>query len=299
MWRQIRAAGLHRDKSRQFLLCISGGADSVALFSLFKDFPLNLEVFHAHHGPGQNKAFRDQAQELVSKLCAKHKIFLHLVRSTRELKSENDFRRFRLQELSKWKADHSKGIIVMAHHADDLLETRLIRLIRGTGPQGLRSMSSYRAPIFRPFLTLSSKEIRNYLTSAHIDWCEDPTNQDSRYLRNWIRNCWLPCLERRRPGSVLRLAQSLEALVPEEVALPLKIKTFKLSEYRLYDSKRQIHRIAQVLQSQGIKDFTQGQLKEIQRYLDKPETRYTFKVAGVVWLVNAGRVMFEKAESDS
>jgi tRNA(Ile)-lysidine synthase len=297
VWRTLQDIAGQSFKKSRFLLCVSGGADSTALFHIMKDLPLDIEVFHAHHGPGSNLEFRDQAQNFVAALCKKEKIPFHLIKAKALLKSENEMRKFRRLHLKKWMETHPDSLIVMAHHFQDLLETRLMRLIRGTGPQGLQGMRIWKAPVFRPFLEIEASELREFLKSRDLQWCEDPSNKESRYFRNWLRYQWLPVLEKARPGSLKRLAFSLENLadlgVQSETQMRNAVKKTQgqKAHYLGLNQKEQIQFLALLLKSQGLSEFSLGQLKEVRKRLDKLQGRLTFKVAGALWSVNAERIM--------
>lgn len=296
VWRSLRQAKLNSDRTRPFLVCVSGGADSMALLHIVKDLPIAVTVFHAHHGPELNSNFRDSSQRFVEDYCVKHKISIVTTQSKVGLKSENEMRKFRRAGVLKWLKQNPQGIVMTAHHAEDLLETRILRLIRGTGPHGLTAMSIWSPPFFRPFLELSSQDLRKFLADLDQTWVEDPSNQDSRYLRNWVRNRWLPALEKRKPGSVQRLSQSLESMIPE---LSRSRSTHEIlrSEYASLTAKQQLEALAQLMRSHGLFQFTMGQLKEIQKRLDNPQKHLIFNIAGALWSVNAERITVALDES--
>ena len=108
-----------------------------------------------------------------------------------------------------------RPLIVLAHHQDDLIETRLIRLLRGTGAQGLKAMQVFDAPLLRPFLDVSKKQIIEYAQQRQLKWLDDPCGDN---FRQWLRRVWLPSLEQKRPGSSQALGRSLQLLV--EAAQP-------------------------------------------------------------------------------
>jgi len=288
-------------ESRVFLLCLSGGADSTALFHVFKDLPVKFEVFHAHHGPTPQRDlldYRDRAASWVQGLAKESKVALHFVKSSERLSSEKALRDFRRAYWKSWSLENPRGLIVTAHHSEDLLETRILRLIRGTGPQGLVAMPIWKSPFFRPFLDVSREELRAFLEESRISWCEDPSNQDTAYLRNWLRKTWLPQLEQRRPGSLKRWAQSLESLAFEVTPEVLR-KEMRVSEYRALSEPQQIAALANLLKSQGLVDFSRGQLREVQKRLDSPQKHLTFKMAKAQWSVNAERITVSRLLSPS
>ena len=116
--------------------------------------------------------------------------------------------------------------LLMGHHGDDQLETRLMRLTRGSGLAGLvgipmsRSLSPASATqILRPFLSLRRQVLAQYAASHGLDWIEDESNQDTRFERNWWRQEILPRIEQRFPGRSDAMLASTEALRSDAAAL--------------------------------------------------------------------------------
>lgn len=294
VWRTLNSNLPAQNKGGKFLICVSGGSDSMALFHIMKDLPIKIEVFHAHHGPGDNLRFRDTAHEFVKQICEKEKIPFHGTKSKSEMKSENEFRKFRISFLKEWNLKHPGHVIVMAHHIQDLLETRMMRLIRGTGPQGLQSMTLWKAPVLRPFLETDRKKLKDFLKDRDLDWCEDPTNKNTHYFRNWMRYRWLPILEKARPGGLKRLSASLECLSAfGSQTMPIK-SDIKRSHYITLNQKDQTQHLALLLKSQGMTQFTSGQLKEVQKRLDNLKGRLIFEAAGALWTINAQRILVKR-----
>ncbi|KIT15543.1 tRNA(Ile)-lysidine synthase [Jannaschia aquimarina] len=99
-------------------------------------------------------------------------------------------RQARYAALTEWARAHDLPVVLLGHTADDVAETLLMRLARGTGIDGLARMParSGTAPTFvRPFLDLTRQRLRDHLTDLGIGWIEDPSNDDSRFERVRIR----------------------------------------------------------------------------------------------------------------
>ncbi|MFK7830724.1 MAG: tRNA lysidine(34) synthetase TilS [Congregibacter sp.] len=115
--------------------------------------------------------------------------------------------------------------LLLAHHLDDQVETLMLRLLRGAGPEGLAAMASERAigcaELHRPLLLLPRSALLDYARSQKLEWIEDPSNCDIRYDRNYLRAEIMPRLETRWPGyrkTLSRAAQQVRELaqaVPE------------------------------------------------------------------------------------
>lgn len=104
--------------------------------------------------------------------------------------SEAIARQARYRFLEEVRRKHQAEAIITAHHQDDLIETAILNILRGTGPKGLSAISSNQK-ILRPLLGHSKQEVLDYAKSHNLKWQDDPTNPSDRYLRNYVRNRWL------------------------------------------------------------------------------------------------------------
>jgi tRNA(Ile)-lysidine synthase len=122
--------------------------------------------------------------------------------------------------------------VLTAHHRRDQAETLLLRLVRGTGPRGLRAMEARSelgegVGLLRPLLETPREEIHRLALERGLSWCEDSSNHSEDFLRNRIRHRLLPLFEELRPGAERRLArlagqlrdegQALDALLQERL----------------------------------------------------------------------------------
>ena len=101
--------------------------------------------------------------------------------------SEELARERRYAFLSKVQKKHNALRIVTAHHQDDVIETMIINMLRGTGPRGLIALRS-SANVLRPLLKTPKSELINYAKTHHVQWREDETNKNDDYLRNYVRH---------------------------------------------------------------------------------------------------------------
>lgn len=110
---------------------------------------------------------------------------------------------------------NDNDLLLMAHHADDQAETVLFRLVRGTGVAGLGGMPVSRAlgkgALYRPFLNFSRQQLETWAAEQAVDWIEDPSNQDQRFDRNYLRRAIIPALKARWPSLNRRLASTARA----------------------------------------------------------------------------------------
>ena len=97
--------------------------------------------------------------------------------------------------------------IVTAHHAGDQAETMYMRLRRGTTLAGMRGIQALRQNIYRPFLDITREELLAYARENGLEWCEDESNADVKFARNFIRHDALPHLEETCPGATRQLCR--------------------------------------------------------------------------------------------
>jgi tRNA(Ile)-lysidine synthase len=125
---------------------------------------------------------------------------------------ESAARFFRHKALSKEaRLLGEKTVILIAHTKDDLLETALMRILRGAGPAGLAAMPAKQKRILRPLLKMTRADVIEYLKAKNISWCEDSTNTDTKYLRNRIRHKLIPLLNELFPSwesGIFNMAQT-------------------------------------------------------------------------------------------
>ncbi len=102
--------------------------------------------------------------------------------------------------------------LISAHHRDDQAETLLLNLVRGSGPAGVAGIAAARrfgpAWLVRPLLNVNQAAIREYALLSSLSWIDDPSNQDPRFDRNFLRREVVPTLEKRWPDIALRLHRS-------------------------------------------------------------------------------------------
>lgn len=302
VWKQLRSNSL---QNKKVLIALSGGVDSVALLCVLAKIhkPERLGACYFHHGDDANVEYRKEAQVFCEKLCKKIGISFFPLKSSTLAKSEAQYRDLRYEALKKLMQSEGFDVLATGHHRDDLLETRLLRLIRGTGGQGLHAMWAWKDQIFRPFLETTKSELKKYLREEKIKAFQDPSNFNLDPLRNWLREEWLKSLERKQRGSTVSLARSLETIAQEldsQGECPwgdllsqneaYKTQGLLRAFYLTLSQFDQRRLLAQYLFSLGKKDFSKAQLEEIQKRLDNSQKVITFKISGCEWLVNAEQI---------
>ncbi len=179
------------------MVAVSGGADSVALLHLLARLApawrLRLHVLHVDHGLREGSA-RDA--ELVRALGARLAVPVDVATVTVAPSGslEAAARRARYDALEAAAERVGAQRIATGHTADDQAETVLMRLVGGTGVRGLAGIPPVRGRVIRPLIACHRAALVEELVRAGIEWVEDPTNADPRFLRNRIRHELLPRL---------------------------------------------------------------------------------------------------------
>ncbi len=205
------------------LVALSGGPDSVFLLSFLKKFrnkfKIEIGAFHLNHNLRGKQA--DEDQKFCKIFCYKNKIKFYSAKKNIKLFSrkekisvEEAGRIIRYEELNNCATKNSFDKIATAHIIDDNTETVLLNLIKGTGLRGLTGIPVQRENIIRPILSVSKKEILEYLNRNKINYRTDETNLTSDFERNYLRNEIVPNLANRlNPSlnnSVLRSSSVLK-----------------------------------------------------------------------------------------
>ena len=328
-------------KNKHLLVGVSGGIDSMTLllvlWELKQVLNLKISVVHVHHGSKdqKQKKFQDKAalavKNFYNSLCDNHLnsqgvyIFKPEVLSANKKSrktgaheaggkagphlldagNEAQMRKYRYQVFSHFMKKSCADFLVLAHTADDLLETRLIRLIRGTGPQGLTAMSFKKVHLLRPFIQINRSQVMDYAKSQKIKWCEDPTNKSVSYsFRNWIRHKWLPTLENKRLGAVKSLGRSLDLLAQEAASQSHKTKKM----YQLVITNQSLKRdlilllplsdrktiLAYYLKQQGFKNYRASHIIELLKQLNRPQKNFTFSLLNREWKMTRLKLTLSK-----
>lgn len=188
-------------KGDRVLIGVSGGADSIALLEFFvsvkEKYDLDICVAHIEHGIRGEDSVNDA--EFVKNYCKKLGVNFYL--KTIDAPKLAKKAKMGVEEYSRMaRYDFFNTIecdkIATAHNLTDNIETLLFRLARGTGLKGACSIPAVRGKIIRPFIEVSSGEIRKWCNDNNIPYRVDCTNSDSAYSRNLIRLEILPLFEK-------------------------------------------------------------------------------------------------------
>lgn len=201
-------------KPGSYVVAVSGGVDSVALLDILsRQIDLGLTVAHFDHGIRKESSSDRRFVEAIAKGYGLP--FVYEEGQLGPSASEAAARAARYNFLRRAQKAQAAQAIITAHHQDDVLETAVINLIRGTGRKGLTALSA-RPGLLRPLLKIPKHELIAYAKEQGLEWREDPTNLDPGYLRNYVRHKLLPRFEApdraRLAGLVIKMTATNETL---------------------------------------------------------------------------------------
>lgn len=249
----------------------SGGSDSLALLHYLANnqekFDIEVVAIHVDHEIRENSYIdadfvKEKAREWGIRFY-KFRVDAPKIAKEKGISLESAAREAR---YGVFKTLLKKGLIdkiALAHHISDQAETILMHLFRGAGIAGAKGMNAISDKVYvRPFLNTTKDEILQYLAENHLDYCEDETNEDISYNRNFVRNVLMKEIKSRWPNveqALVNFAKSVkdddeyinkqiyaEAIITEDKVV--KIPT----SYFLYDKALVSRIIFRAVKSIGI-----------------------------------------------
>lgn len=195
-----------------YIIAVSGGVDSMSLMHMLaahhrdKSRPVRFTVAHFDHG------IRDDShidRQLVAETARRLKLpFVYGEGGLGPQASEDEARQARYEFLRSVQQHANARAIVTAHHHDDVVETAVLNLLRGTGRKGLSSLKS-RDGLVRPLLHVPKHALRAYAEANGLVWHEDSTNINQVYRRNYVRHSIIKRAKEKSPQEYRRLLMLL------------------------------------------------------------------------------------------
>lgn len=252
----------------KYVAAVSGGVDSMVLLDVLRAQPgIELVVAHFDHGIRPDSA---ADRKFVQEAVRSHGLpFVYEEGKLGADASEAAARAARYGFLRRVQAGQGARAIITAHHQDDVLETAVLNLLRGTGRKGLASLGS-SDEIVRPLLGTSKQAVLKYAREHQLAWREDPTNTDERYLRNYVRQKIVPRFSAQakqemleRIGSMRQLNRDIDAIL--ENVLRAQPGAGQLHRQWFtglpHDVSREV--LAAWLRQNGVAGFTRQQIERL------------------------------------
>ena len=189
------------DKEKPVILAVSGGVDSMVLFSLLKNCGYKIVVAHINHHKRKESDIEESFIRSLEKSNVIVEVFdYHYEKNNFQADAHNKRYEFFYGLYKK----HNASAIITAHHYIDNLETILMNIIKGSnlyGYAGIKEISNYNdATLIRPLIKCDKNDIYNYAKENNITYFEDSSNQEDDYLRNRLRHHIIGKLQLENPS---------------------------------------------------------------------------------------------------
>ena len=206
------------------ILGVSGGPDSMALLHIMHELApvldFELQAAHLNHGlraeSGVEEALVQVSCQVLGIECHTRTVAVAELARQHKQSLEEAGRNARYAYFRELLAAAGAQRIATAHHHDDMAETVLLHLLRGSGLKGLRGILPCNGSLIRPLLTHTKAELLTYLQARDITYCLDPSNNESRYLRNRIRHQLIPYLQQEFNPRIVVALNGLAVIARDE-----------------------------------------------------------------------------------
>lgn len=219
-------------KDDRILLALSGGVDSVVLAELLLELGYTFSAAHCNFHLRGEESNRDA--DFVIKWAERKKVKLfvqdfdtYAYMQEKGISLEMAARELRYSWFENLMQENQIDYLLTAHHADDSAETFFINLLRGTGIAGLHGILPKNGNIIRPLLFATRKSILDYAELKNIQFVEDSTNSETKFLRNKIRHRVIPMLKEISPDFDSIIRKNIERLRDTETVFRNTVENVK------------------------------------------------------------------------
>ncbi len=230
-----------RDKigNNKVVIACSTGVDSSVLLDITKKALKKEQIIIAHVNHGVRKESNDE-ETYIRQIAKMENIKLyveHLDKITNNF--EEEARNKRYQFFISIAKNNNASYILLAHHANDNLETIIMRFLKSSSLKGYAGIEEETFKegiiIYRPLLKVCKKDIYEYAKLNNIKYFEDETNKENNHFRNRIRNNIVPLLEKENPNLYEAVSYYSSSLLGANSLLEKEIQTFIKEEIQNYD----------------------------------------------------------------
>jgi tRNA(Ile)-lysidine synthetase-like protein len=298
-------------QKHKYVLAISGGLDSMVLVDLMLDLCSKEQLVVAHFNHRTRHEESDGDSFFVRQFAHSRKLVFEAEERKGQKLSEAALRLERYQFLERIKEKHQCNYVVLAHHLQDQIETFLMRILRGTGLDGLAVMAPKNGYWIRPLLIFSKETLEQEAQKKQIQYRVDSSNTDSKYFRNEIRLNLIPQLEKlsEKYGGKEKWLQRLAPLFEEirgakkELNRKTSKKLFAVSvqtpfwvrisreKMDLFSGAEKKRALRQILAALDIETFSSGELLRLETGLKT--FRRNFSAKGLEVSESCGYLYFK------
>lgn len=223
------------------LLAVSGGRDSVLMAHLFNEAGFNFGIAHCNFNLRGEDSQKDE--EFTSELAGSFDVPFFAAgfdvtgySAQHHISVQMAARDLRYQWLEEIRSDFDYQYIAVAHHQNDVVETMLLNLTRGTGIAGLHGILPKKNKIIRPLLSFSRDEINLAVDRERLSYREDSSNKSTKYARNKIRLEVIPLLKELNPSLEETFEANRKRFAELEVLLNKKVSELRKKLFRILDN---------------------------------------------------------------
>ena len=206
----------------KIIVGVSGGPDSMCLLNVLYNLNYNIVVAHINH---LIRIDADDDENFVKKFCNNKNIPIYIRRinvkykaATEKIGLEEAGRKARYEFYEEVLKSENAAKIATAHNKNDVAETVIMNILRGSGVNGLRSMEVLRENKYiKPLITIERKEIEEYCEKNKLEPRIDSTNKDNTYTRNKIRNIVIPYIKKEFNQNIVQTLSRMADIVGTEI----------------------------------------------------------------------------------
>lgn len=232
-------------QDNHFIIACSGGLDSMVLTELCQEAGLQFSMAHCNfrlrgqESQADEDFLKEHARKLNRTIYVTHFDTLGYVNQNK-VSVQMAARELRYTWFEQLLAQHEIAYLLTAHHANDNLETFLINLSRGTGIDGLTGIPAKTDILRRPLLPFTRQQLASYAEKQKLNWREDASNTDTKYLRNKIRLDIIPKLNELHPTFLDNFKNTLHYLNQTEEIASAYLRKLKEELFIEIESKFEI-----------------------------------------------------------
>lgn len=273
-----------------FLAAVSGGVDSAVLCLLCKQAGLHFSIAHCNFGLRGEESERDE--QFVRRLGDNYEVEVFVKKfDTTTYAAENRLsiqeaaRTLRYQWFEQLRTEKGFAFTLLAHHADDNIETLLMNFFRGTGLQGLTAMPEEdlgERHLLRPLLQVRRNEITMFAEQQGLQWVEDSSNSSTKYTRNFFRMELIPAIRKAYPQVEENLLATIDRFKKINTLYQASVQHLKqeLCEQQLAEVRIPVRKLKNYLNTsliyEIIRDFGFGekQVDEVVKLMEASSGKY-------------------------